>query len=480
MAPRPRLRAEAGGLRPDRARRGLGRGRDPHDRGAPRRRVGRERLEDLHHERRHRHHRLRDDHGAHGRRRDLEHRRPERHAGLRDLGADAEDGLARLRHARALLRGLPRARGEPARAARRRASGSSSRSSTAGGSPWRRWASGWRRAPTTWRAPTRPSGSSSGSRSPGSRPSSSPSPTWRPEIEAARGLVYKGRLAQGPGPGVRQGGGDREALHRRALEARRRQGAPAPRRLRLHGRVRDLAPLPRPEGAGDRRGDERGAADGDRSAPRALTSAELNRTLLERQLLLRRVERPAAEVIEHLVGMQAQEPKRPVRGALDADRGLSAGGAGGADRGARGGADDAHARDDPPRHRARCLALRPPMQAVTERIHWTASPFGRRLGGADPEEVVAAGREILEEEPRTRAQIRSCSRSAGPTATRRRWHTRSPTSSPSCRSAARPLEPQRTGHAHDRRGLARPPAGRRPRHPTAPCCGTWARSARRA
>ena len=62
-----------------------------------------QRLEDLHHERGHGHHRLRDDHRAHRRGRDLEHHRPERHAGLRHLGADAEDGLARVRHARALV-----------------------------------------------------------------------------------------------------------------------------------------------------------------------------------------------------------------------------------------------------------------------------------------------------------------------------------------------------------------------------------------
>jgi hypothetical protein len=53
-----------------------------------------------------------------------------------------------------------------------------------------------------------------------------------------------------------------------------------------------------------------------------------------------------------------------------------------------------------------CLALRPAVQPVTERIHWTASPFGRRLGGADPDEVVAYGRELLEEKPRSRAEIR--------------------------------------------------------------------------
>jgi hypothetical protein len=53
-----------------------------------------------------------------------------------------------------------------------------------------------------------------------------------------------------------------------------------------------------------------------------------------------------------------------------------------------------------------CLALRPAIQPVTERVHWSASPFGKRLGGADPAEVVAAGRAFLGEAPRTRAQIR--------------------------------------------------------------------------
>src|SRR4029453_13221056 len=70
----------------------------------------------------------------------------------------------------------------------------------------------------------------------------------------------------GPGAPVRQGGGDGEALHRRALEPRRQRRAPAPRRLRLHGRVPDLTALPRPEDPRDRRGHERDPANGDRQA----------------------------------------------------------------------------------------------------------------------------------------------------------------------------------------------------------------------
>ena len=63
-------------------------------------------------------------------------------------------------------------RGEPG-------SSSSSRSSTAGGSRSRRWASGSPRARTTSRPRTRRSASSSASRSRRSRPSGSSSPTWR-------------------------------------------------------------------------------------------------------------------------------------------------------------------------------------------------------------------------------------------------------------------------------------------------------------
>ncbi len=90
------------------------------------------------------------------------------------------------------------------------------------------------------------------------------------EIEAGRQLVLRRGVAQGRGQAVRARGGAGEALHRAAVEPGRERRAPDPRRLRLHGGVPHLAPLPRPEDPRDRRGHERGAAHGDRPPPRLL------------------------------------------------------------------------------------------------------------------------------------------------------------------------------------------------------------------
>jgi hypothetical protein len=134
----------------------------------------------------------------------------------------------------------------------------------------------------------------------------------------------------------------------------------------------------------------------------------LNRALLGRQLLLERVERPASEVIEHLVALQAQEPIDPyvalwtrivdfdpaVLSDLLAARGVVRA------QLLRATIHLATARD--------ALAMRPVLSPVLERMLSSGSPFGRQLakGGVDPREVAAAGSDLLEDAPRTRAELR--------------------------------------------------------------------------
>src|SRR4029079_18443686 len=78
------------------------------------------------------------------------------------------------------------------------------------------------------------------------------------------------RVAEGPGQGLRPRRRAGEALHRHPLERAGERVLADPRRVRLHGGVRDLAALPRPEDPRDRRRHERGAAHGDRKAPGGL------------------------------------------------------------------------------------------------------------------------------------------------------------------------------------------------------------------
>jgi Winged helix DNA-binding domain len=52
------------------------------------------------------------------------------------------------------------------------------------------------------------------------------------------------------------------------------------------------------------------------------------------------------------------------------------------------------------------LALRPALASVPERVFRSGSPFGRQLGDADVEEIVDAGRGLVEAEPHTRTELR--------------------------------------------------------------------------
>jgi hypothetical protein len=132
-----------------------------------------------------------------------------------------------------------------------------------------------------------------------------------------------------------------------------------------------------------------------------------NRALLERQLLLRRERRGAAGAVEHLVGMQAQNPRDPYVALWTRLEEFDPHALGRmvAEREAvripllRTTLHLVTARD--------CLTMAPLLRPVLERGFWTGTPFGRKVKGVDIEAVVAAGRDLLDERPRTTAQLRT-------------------------------------------------------------------------
>ena len=139
-----------------------------------------------------------------------------------------------------------------------------------------------------------------------------------------------------------------------------------------------------------------------------LTRRALNRALLERQLLLRRVSMPAETAIRHLVAMQAQNPLDPYFALWSRLDGFDPGEL--ADlllerrvvRSTMMLRTTIHlmTADD-------WLALRPVLQVVAERGFRTGSPCGRRLSGLDVDEVVRVGRALLDERPRSGAELRA-------------------------------------------------------------------------
>jgi hypothetical protein len=137
-----------------------------------------------------------------------------------------------------------------------------------------------------------------------------------------------------------------------------------------------------------------------------LSVRALNRATLARQMLLERTTIPASDALERLVGMQAQVPidpyiglwtrlqdfcpeeladlitkRRAVRASL-----------------MRATIHLVTARD--------MRKLRPLMEPVIARMFWTGSPFGRAIKGVDVDALVALVRELIEERPHTRAQLR--------------------------------------------------------------------------
>ena len=142
------------------------------------------------------------------------------------------------------------------------------------------------------------------------------------------------------------------------------------------------------------------------SAAPVLSRRALNRALLERQLLLRRADMPAEDAIEHLIALQAQEPFDPYTALWSRLEGFRAEELAQLLLDRRAVRANAMMRTTIHLLTARdWLALRPVLQIVQERGFTTGSPFGRQLKGLDIDEVVAAGRELLDEKPRTNSVI---------------------------------------------------------------------------
>jgi hypothetical protein len=130
----------------------------------------------------------------------------------------------------------------------------------------------------------------------------------------------------------------------------------------------------------------------------------LNRALLERQMLLARTEMPAIDAIEHLVGIQAQEPKSPYVGlwtrlehfrAEEVEQLLTT-------RRAvriivmRGTIHLISARD--------CALMRPLTQPIMDRWLKSNREIKTHLAGVDLSKLASAARRLLEQKPRTVAE----------------------------------------------------------------------------
>jgi hypothetical protein len=140
-------------------------------------------------------------------------------------------------------------------------------------------------------------------------------------------------------------------------------------------------------------------------AEEVLTRRALNRALLQRQLLLHRSTLPVSKAIEHLVGMQAQQPNDPYVGLWSRLEGFR---------------PETLARLVTGRRAVRttlmrttihlvtardCLSLYPVMQPVHQRAVYASSSDRRALEGVDVDELLAMGRSLVEERPLTRAQL---------------------------------------------------------------------------
>jgi hypothetical protein len=142
------------------------------------------------------------------------------------------------------------------------------------------------------------------------------------------------------------------------------------------------------------------------SAP-LLTQRALNRTLLARQLLAERSPMAPAEALEHLVGLQAQNPGSPYQALLARLSGfdpLELSGLLERREAVRmvlmRGTIHLVTADDAAR-------LRPVVQPVLDRELFANRTWARGVTGVDLDPVLALGRELTDERPRSLAELRT-------------------------------------------------------------------------
>jgi hypothetical protein len=136
-----------------------------------------------------------------------------------------------------------------------------------------------------------------------------------------------------------------------------------------------------------------------------LTQRQLNRSLLVRQMLLERQRRPAIEVVEHLVGMQAQVPSDPYTALWSRIEGFDPDELSTLIEERRAVRATAMLRTTIHLVSARdCLVIRGAIQPVLERA-FRNSPFARALPDVNVDDVLTAGVELLAERPMTMSEL---------------------------------------------------------------------------
>ncbi|CCH31528.1 hypothetical protein BN6_42420 [Saccharothrix espanaensis DSM 44229] len=135
-----------------------------------------------------------------------------------------------------------------------------------------------------------------------------------------------------------------------------------------------------------------------------ITLRGLNRALLHRQLLLERSDLTVPDAVDHLVGMQAQEPPAPYYGLWSRLRDFTPDSLG------ELVADGKVVRAPLQRATIHLVTaadharVEPVLRAMLRR-RFTSSPFRAVLAGLDPDELVREGARLLAERPRTRPDL---------------------------------------------------------------------------